>query len=823
MWQTNLIVVVVFALSSLGSHRVVTATSSTSGLSRFSPWSFLDKLNSLTGRSKQSQPISEGFSPLITGQGRKIPPYTKKNTTLLVGAIGFESKDSKDILFHLLNVSRVATASSDGSSFSGKYALIHPLHQQRQLIEGKNHILLSNSSELRRDCDFSFCWLDSHIMMYDDKVLERLSTAMRTLHLPPSIITTSNKTTTNTSDRKILAPLFIVYSGSAQSFDRLQRLLKESWTHSESWRLMDINHNVITDSNSAITSGKGGPIRSLTDNIEIQVVLSPNRLGSTFNIETLNGTIQRVNINAAVINAVQISLNDTYHNVEYSRYSQSERDRQVNNYLTSSNSKTLQPSITPKLSQLSTLLSSTMKSLMQVKSLNISEKLNAHIDIIQEVSYYALQDALRLANQSIQQLNRFDRPEVFSTILDEIATVTVTTFKHVLGYRDSTTTPTATTSTYNSSNYTMLLGVNVTENMKPTLSPQLLDEFIDDLLYKFFDRLTPLYKRQIQLWRMRITQLFNSKVATPQSDESILTLSRGEMIENTYTRIPRIPRIGEEVSGELGDEPVKITVNIIRDLTLLREKAIRRLQYKSMLLIPSIVKNRKRLYTRLLSSIWSNEFECYELRQTIDEYIKSRELSYQLLGVLPRPSYDPILDAIRTYPIAVSFHTMIHHPLGLRDYRQDPLLVHGTSSSSDTDDSRRDRIMYNPVVESIQRDMYDNPSSDMYILTPKENKNILQNSINHLYPKDTSVLGIRRLGRRLRVLSNKWFGSSIHLMKSSIVTKLENNKEFCREMQMLPLFIQHPDTLPINTNKRMARDMSYLTPDPYRESRGPER
>lgn len=158
-----------------------------------------------------------------------------------------------------------------------------------------------------------------------------------------------------------------------------------------------------------------------------------------------------------------------------------------------------------------------------------------------------------------------------------------------------------------------------------------------DLHHQLFQRLLPLYKRQVQVARGSVAKAFNSLVF---GEDSVLVPS----------------------------------VHVMQDLDDLVKESLQNFTSLTQRLSPSIAPR----------STWNALFERFEYAQTLAEYVSNREAEFRKMGVLPRGAIRPLVD--------LSVHAFVPHPLGLRDYKQDVL--------GDTARVGRDAIMFDPLLAS---------------------------------------------------------------------------------------------------------------------------
>jgi hypothetical protein len=174
-------------------------------------------------------------------------------------------------------------------------------------------------------------------------------------------------------------------------------------------------------------------------------------------------------------------------------------------------------------------------------------------------------------------------------------------------------------------------------------------------------------------------------------------------------------------------------------------RAVRRLVPKAAYGTPSIL------------TLWNGDAEKLGLVEYFDMYSTELIAQARLKGVLPRGRK----------PIAMSFHTFLHHPLG-RDYRQDVV----------ADDTRStDKILYNPNVtlRAISNTLVSAPVARAVLKSTESNR-----------------------GSRIRARS-----------------------EFAREMLMFPLSVKNPD-VPFALG-RAKKKTGPPKPDTPRVETGPER
>jgi hypothetical protein len=191
--------------------------------------------------------------------------------------------------------------------------------------------------------------------------------------------------------------------------------------------------------------------------------------------------------------------------------------------------------------------------------------------------------------------------------------------------------------------------------------------------------------------------------------------------------------------------------------------------------------------------------------------------------------------------VEVSCHTLLTPSTPLlqgwlpRDYRQDPVLMYReedrervSSGDGERDEGigrAKDKLLYVPELVERQREFH-----EKHLLSAKENKELYDQTLSlspSLYRALSRSSSSSSLSHRLGRLSHTLFGVNVVslLTSSKKERELQSKREFCRELQMLPLFIQHPDTMPVDPNGKQKKnhDLSYAILDSKRKTEGPER
>lgn len=211
--------------------------------------------------------------------------------------------------------------------------------------------------------------------------------------------------------------------------------------------------------------------------------------------------------------------------------------------------------------------------------------------------------------------------------------------------------------------------------------------------------------------------------------------------------------VAQKFSTLINDDDGSLVNSIYLDKRLTRQvdeyldeysRAVRRLVPKSAYNTPSIL------------TLWNGDAEKLGLKEYFDMYASELIAQARLKGVLPRGRK----------PVAISFHTFLHHPLG-RDYRQDII----------ADDTRStDKMLFNPNVT-------------------------------------------------LRAISNTLVSAPVarSVLKSTEIrgSRVRSRSEFAREMLMLPLSIKNPE-VPFALGRAKKRT-GPPKPDTHRAETGPER
>jgi len=128
------------------------------------------------------------------------------------------------------------------------------------------------------------------------------------------------------------------------------------------------------------------------------------------------------------------------------------------------------------------------------------------------------------------------------------------------------------------------------------------------------------------------------------------------MIEPFYQRYVLLARqdAGKSFNIAVGED-MPITIDIMQDLQNAKLDCVNIFKRKVAAITPTGSPDS-----------WSPDFDIFQLKSSIDEYIEGRESQARIQGILPRGRQ----------PVDVSIHYFIAHPFG-RDSRQDPLGFNG--------------------------------------------------------------------------------------------------------------------------------------------------
>lgn len=204
---------------------------------------------------------------------------------------------------------------------------------------------------------------------------------------------------------------------------------------------------------------------------------------------------------------------------------------------------------------------------------------------------------------------------------------------------------------------------------------------------------------------------------------------------------------------EVGED-LEITVKIMSDLKAAKNKSLK--SYKSCL---------SKLTPRGAPPSWNTAFDVQQLEESLDEYLQSREEALKIIGVLPRGRR----------PIDFSIHYFLAHPLGIRDYRQDPVGYRTNSKGEPLD-----KPFYDPE-QAKAKDISVNP---------KVARAMLESAFK--------TSGQNRIGKFSK-----------------------HDSEFAREMLMFPLSIKNPGVSLVSS--RSKRKTAPPMKNIHRDVEGPER
>ena len=355
----------------------------------------------------------------------------------------------------------------------------------------------------------------------------------------------------------------------------------------------------------------------------------------------------------------------------------------------------------------------------------------------------AVQWAVQVANESIEKLNaRFEQPEDFARFVTKLLhsadSLLVEHFDAHMreGEEGLSAAPTAAGEMPTSS------GSNSSGGRSAALALAR-----KDLSRQLFGRLLPIFKRQVQLLRMEV---------------------------------------GAEFNAQVGEEELPVTVHVMLDLQDAASAALRSFSARAARLIPPGAPRAS----------WTAGFERFELQQTLEEYLQSREASYRAMGVLPRGGLRP--------QVALSVHALVAHPLGFRDYRQDPLRDHRRSA---------DALLYDPQLATAEiagagKDVAGSPGAakESETVAPGLARRALVRQATELQAQSSSPAWLQALG----------LGSGSRGLK-----QCRERGEWAREMLMFPLSVKNPEVPMAGGGRR--RRAGPPSRDPDQDTLGPER
>jgi hypothetical protein len=110
--------------------------------------------------------------------------------------------------------------------------------------------------------------------------------------------------------------------------------------------------------------------------------------------------------------------------------------------------------------------------------------------------------------------------------------------------------------------------------------------------------------------------------------------------------------ITQEFNTKVGED-LETSIHIMKDLTAIQQSSTESFELRVNRLIPKEAPVN-----------WSGQFELYQFKMQLQDYLKNRQIHSQIQGVLSRGRK----------PISFSVHVLLNHPLG-RDYRQDTIGV----------------------------------------------------------------------------------------------------------------------------------------------------
>eukprot|EP01039_Chlorochromonas_danica_P007772 gene7772-8583_t len=216
--------------------------------------------------------------------------------------------------------------------------------------------------------------------------------------------------------------------------------------------------------------------------------------------------------------------------------------------------------------------------------------------------------------------------------------------------------------------------------------------------------------------------------------------------------------------NKLVTEELEVTIHVMDDLHDIRSRALSRFKSSVRALCPSEVP----------PGLWDAGSTLRDLSESLDDYVRNREVGFRLLGVLPR--------GVRK-PVDISFHVFLHHPFGLRDHRQDVLALR---------------------------------SDDVFLFDEK-----LGAATEKVQVIPRAVVARQKAKARVASLREGGGGGGGRFANPLRLLNEKRRSEFAREMLMLPLSIKNPGVAMVATKRR--RSTAPPKKDPLREAFRPER
>jgi hypothetical protein len=392
-------------------------------------------------------------------------------------------------------------------------------------INDQMKILLSNDDNYH-DYDLAFVYIKNYELINDNVILERFQLCFE------SIIECSNSRT----------PLVIIFSGLSEEADKVEYLLKEAW--------------VLLDKDKYRGRIKDD---SLFTKFDVQIILTPPSYdGESVNIEA--------------IKAVRDALD------EVSIYG-----KPVQNYLQAIKYKDNSTFMSHNNNNLTSQIETVTKDKNNNNDDDKRKKKNSSvnnvigIELLPSAVSHALDWALKATNDSIVRLNKLERPENFAGFIENLikASNDVLSDEFKAAYASNTSRGgSISISSNNSSIATKSFSYDYSNVL--TIARQELNS-------KIYLRLAPLYKRQVQLLRNEVANVFNDIVTNK----------------------------------------IEVSIYVMEDLYEARDKTVSNFTSLLHRLTP---KNAPK-------SRWNADFEVFELKQTLDDFLATRKSSYQLSGM----------------------------------------------------------------------------------------------------------------------------------------------------------------------------------------------
>ena len=326
-------------------------------------------------------------------------------------------------------------------------------------------------------------------------------------------------------------PLIIIFSGLSEEADKVEYLLKEAW--------------VLLDKDKYRGRIKDD---SLFTKFDVQIILTPPSYeGESVNIEA--------------IKAVRDALD------EVSIYS-----KPVQNYLQAIKYKDNNNNVTSQIE--TTTKDKNYNDEKKKKKKNSSVNNVVGIELLPSVVSHALNWALKATNDSIVRLNKLERPENFAGFIENLIKASNDVLSDEFKAAYASNTSRGGSSSNNSSKATQTSSCDYSNVL--AIARQELNS-------KIYLRLAPLYKRQVQLLRNEVANVFNDIVTNK----------------------------------------IEVSIYVMEDLYEARDKTVSNFTSLLHRLTP---KNAPK-------SRWNADFEVFELKQTLDDFLATRKSSYQLSGM----------------------------------------------------------------------------------------------------------------------------------------------------------------------------------------------